>query len=86
MAFYRGAEESVYTIRLQDFGQAEAENLASAVMDKALPGYKSHELIRTAPAMRSYRYVTSDGSAEIEKRIAIQLRRMKLDPTRTRSS
>ena len=68
-----------YTVSLLNFNRSEALAIVGAMAGE-FPGYKSHNLISQAPAVRHYSYLTTATPAKLEEWIAILLGQMNLDP------
>jgi hypothetical protein len=73
------ALESVYTVTLRHFSEAEALSIIG-VMTDGFPGFRGHDLLRSGAALRRYEYVTTARAGEIERWLTLLLTDMALDP------
>ena len=75
------ALEAVYTVSFRHLSVEDALSVIG-VMTDGFPGYRSHELLRSGPALRRYEYVTTASATDLERWLTLLLVDMGLDPQR----
>jgi hypothetical protein len=71
--------ETTYTIKFKRFNTTEVMEIMH-VMSNEFPGYKSHELLKKAPSVSSYEYLTTAKVTKLDKWMNILLMDLGLTP------
>ena len=71
--------QTPYTVTLRYFERREALTIIGVMADE-FPGYRSHTLMQTDPAVRKYEYVTSAKPNKMEEWLTILLTDMNFNP------
>lgn len=74
-----GGLATPYTLTMRRLDTAEALNIINT-MAREFPGYVSHDMINSNPAVRSYSYTTSAPAAKLEEWLYILLGDMNMRP------